>query len=133
MNRLLNSLATLAVLLHMLCGCCWHHAHDQGADRHGRLPAAVVSCPHCEHGPTACAEGDRHSGHDRTACNELSCDFVRTESDAAMQAWSQGHLDARAPAEILPADGPALPTAAPAVAGPRRSLRLHLVIQKLLV
>ena len=162
MNRFLHGMATAAVLVHMVCGCCWHHAHAHGARDHLPSDAAqTLVAAACDHrggtGPIFVSAGHRPKvgrglspltlEHDhfprvgsdqpcdphRQPCKQGACDFVRTESDAAWPSSLASPLVAPARAEIAGAVGLAGCDSVSTGGGPRPSVLWYLVIQKLLV
>lgn len=84
-RTLVTYLAAAAVTLHMLLGCCWHHAHASGSDcrtaaicdtHDGEMQREVadhdhhVDCPHHDADADATehadhSEFDRHGDHSR--------------------------------------------------------------------
>lgn len=134
MQRAVHILAAVAVLIHVLGGCCWHHAHGAEAGRRAVRHEAPPCCgSHGEHdGP----QPDGTPADDR-ACGVKHCVFAVPGSSSAGLGCPivPEPLVARAPEPIL-AD--ALPTALlAAVDGPRHppdgSLRTHLLKQVLLL
>lgn len=105
MHRLVFRLAYGAVLLHLTCGCCWHHAHaavtPQGTDR----SVARTTCG-CEN------HGDSHHGRpsddqpQRGTCRGEQCVFVRAESsgDGADLPTDQGLAQRCVSPDMAPLD-----------------------------
>lgn len=94
MHRFLYRLALGTVLLHMTCGCCWHHAH--GSPVAGRPTTAQTCCragghghDHGDHGGHD-HDGHDHDGHDhgdrpcdrdcpQRGCGGEQCVFTRSD------------------------------------------------------
>ncbi len=82
MNSVSSILTLVAVLVHSVLGCCWHHEHacDFGHDH--ELAVAVHSHDsedhdhhrHHQDGDDEPAPEDDHSGHD--GCEDGSCNVV---------------------------------------------------------
>jgi len=80
MHRFVSGLIASLLMLHVIAGCCWHHAHDD-ASHHGLSVASDHSaepnshCSHAEHShsttPGTPAEGDHHEH----PCDEPECVF----------------------------------------------------------
>src|SRR5690554_6877346 len=76
-QRWLSGVATGLVSLHMILGCCWHHAHEHLA-LSDEAASTTLSAPCC-HG----AGHEDHSGHSRHSnqqdeqrgCHEPCCVF----------------------------------------------------------
>jgi hypothetical protein len=76
MSRFVRRVALLAVLAHMLLGCCLHHAHVEAAGGGEPMGAAGASHEHCG----TCAHGVPHEkGRTDHPCNEPACVFVRPD------------------------------------------------------
>ena len=58
LDRCTSYLMAVAVLLHSILGCCWHHAHSAGD------PAGQVDCRHGQHGAPNQLESDMECGLD---------------------------------------------------------------------
>jgi hypothetical protein len=65
MHRMVSSIVVISLALHMLLGCCWHHAHAEGAE------CAEVGHDHGESLP-----GDHD---DAEPCEGEGCVFVKCE------------------------------------------------------
>ena len=79
MNRALHIAIVLTVAVHMVLGCCWHHAHASGF---GDAPpmsfeSAGRACEH--HGHEHRRETCNHDGEEH-GCSEESCIFSRSNS-----------------------------------------------------
>jgi hypothetical protein len=71
MHHAISSLVTASLALHMLLGCCWHHAHAEAAE------CAEISADH---------DHDEHSpvDHDHSkSCDGEGCVFVKCEQTSA--------------------------------------------------
>jgi len=82
MNRAFHIGIVLAVLTHMVCGCCMHHAKAAGprADRASSVDVAC-SCEHHGHAHAGHA-GDsrsRHNGGNHPGCDGGHCTFTRPD------------------------------------------------------
>ena len=74
MHRVVRSLALVSVLVHMVCGCCSHHAHAQSPDccrQSAHAPDLCLGAEHDEHGPEPCSD------------ERAECVFVVPKSGAA--------------------------------------------------
>jgi hypothetical protein len=132
MHRIVHSLAACVVLLHILGGCCWHHAHAE----------STGCCEHSSHPAEAndLAEGDQDctgqgSHHSKDGCHEAGCVFVAPELRGvvivvrSVQGLSGPCPDVFAAASTISGRDPlGVP---PSGSGP--PLRLHLLNQVLLV
>ena len=81
MNRAFHTGIVLALVIHMLYGCCVHHAHAHGGPSETKALAIEASCA-CHHaiaGPgQACDDTSQHQ-----ACGGDRCVFTRPDSDDA--------------------------------------------------
>ena len=79
MRRLLQRLLLLCFLVHMVFGCCWHHAH--GSTHEAESAGARTGCP-CSHHPEPSSDrpDPKPSGH--RGCDIQRCVFTRTKSVA---------------------------------------------------
>jgi len=90
-----HSLMIAMMLLHSICGCCWHHDHEQCANSHAVVDGTFAgdsgsSC--CHHGHKhAAADGGgerKHDGeepasphdHDDALCEHGSCVYMAGKS-----------------------------------------------------
>jgi len=89
MYRVFQNVVLFAVSLHMVLGCCVHHAHSRPLAS-GDEPICESTCPHhhghdeesrdpCDH---------RSGGH---GCEHGRCVFTRAESDGAPQFLVRAH------------------------------------------
>ncbi len=96
MNRVFHIGIVLAVAVHMLCGCCLHHAHAHGGRSNTRVSAVETGC--CQHHDgsqheRANARGSSASGNvalalvppdgssDHQHCDGAHCVFTRPDSN----------------------------------------------------
>lgn len=132
MNRAFQIGIMVAVAVHIVSGCCWHHAH--AADFPTDLPSSVEApgCP-CEH------YGHRHQGQTcdhgskEHGCNEGSCIFTRPDSPESSDLLAG--LQGFALISCVPA-GPTLSgidIACPAAGRFAAAIPLHLLNQVLLI
>jgi hypothetical protein len=140
MSGLLSHIAGVVLLLHMLLGCCWHHAH---ACHHRLLPAPVspqgddcdqwaIGGPHHSNGHGS--PGDDHHGSDHcqgswcvfTAGERLTAVSLAVLQETAITVAPTGHMGTAVTAAV---PGPGFSN----LAGPCPPLRLHLVNQVLLL
>ena len=134
----ISNLTVVAVIMHALLGCCWHHAHDCA-----RACPGTLSAEH-EHasGQAVVCDGDHQPGHsDHGRSHSCKCDGVRcalvasppSKAPSVGAPWYRG----AGPAAILPAAGlsPQRGTLARVDdGGPRPpSVRPHLLHQVLLL
>jgi hypothetical protein len=90
-----HSLMIAVMLLHSICGCCWHHAHGECSDSHAVTDTAVAStssavCCHYDHQQASPQGGDdsNHDGeepaaphdHDDAPCEHGACVYVAGKS-----------------------------------------------------
>jgi hypothetical protein len=136
MHRLTHILACVTVVLHIMGGCCWHHAHAACPGDCCESPQAVAcrSCDDQGHGDHHACPGE-HPGKDDHGCDTAPCVFVVPETESPVKI---------APAQPLGVLPPDVDTARPAIhvaAHPAQApqsrlgagLRLHLVNQVLLL
>ncbi|MGM0491119.1 MAG: hypothetical protein ACQESR_30705, partial [Planctomycetota bacterium] len=90
MNRLVHIGIMAAIAVHMVCGCCWHHAHAS----HAPLDSALASARAVE--PTSPCDGHDHQHERRPSepassdsesheqgCGEEPCTFIRQGSSGS--------------------------------------------------
>lgn len=135
MRRVVGIMAFAGVLIHILGGCCLHHAHADSLP--SDPPQASHSCPcsgHHKHAPES--SEDEHSRPDSHECDRHGCIFVVRQPGTSVQrcmTWHQhlpvvvGCLD---PAQVSQADARWL--IAPAIL-PNPPVRLHLLNRILLL
>ena len=136
MHRFLHTLAMAAVLVHMVCGCCWHHAHaaehqEEEEEAHAHRGSACIGHDHavqrgsCTHHDESLPHGD--------GCEEDACDFVRTDRDTSLEFSLGAHLPAVPASEAIAAFLLNPDAACAALPDPSPPDRLHLVHQALLL
>jgi len=81
MNRAFHIGIVLAVAVHMLCGCCFHHAHAYGGPSDTKALTVETSCP-CHHGSTEPGQFCDHTSQHQQ-CHENRCVFTRPDSNDA--------------------------------------------------
>ena len=136
MHRLTHILACVTVVLHMVVGCCWHHAHAAriGHCRESLQAVAYPSCDDHGHGDHHACPGEPPHDHDH-GCDTAPCVFVVPETGGTVR------IGTIQPLGFLPPD---VDTARPTthLAGHRADapqfrlradLRLHLVNQVFLL
>ncbi len=81
MNRTFHIGIVLAMAVHLLCGCCWHHAHAFSPRIDSPL-SVEATCP-CEHHghPHEGQPGDH--GKEQGRCDEGPCTFMRPDSSGS--------------------------------------------------
>lgn len=139
MAEMVRSLTAAALAVHLVLGCCEHHALaclEEGHSQHHAAPATALDAAHDCHGE--CPDG-RSGGPHRGAheCHGAPCSFVRPSHEttaASLLMLGQPHF-------VLMAAGP--PASAAASFGSWRQflptgplplpVRLHLAHQVLLI
>jgi len=84
MSQVLRAALTFAVAAHMVCGCCWHHAHADGHGHRSDLPGAAAGASPCDDDDQR-PEGqwggeDRQRGGHDPRCGEHPCAVARPGS-----------------------------------------------------
>ncbi len=97
-HRFSTVITAIALLLHALLGCCWHHghAHAMGCDhQHGAALAESACHEHShEHDDAEDSQSQpQPDGGCPESCDEGSCVFVRAESNPAGQMALAGAVD----------------------------------------
>ena len=83
--RTLTFVTLVAVSLHVLLGCCWHHGH-QCETRVASID--VQSCPCHDHSQHQDSDDSSHH-HDDECCDGASCNFyVPKDTDSDLSAIS---------------------------------------------
>ena len=92
MNRAFHIGIVLVVGVHLLCGCCFHHAHAYGEASETKVLSVAASCP-SHHGTAEPVQScDRTSQHRQ--CGGEKCVFTRPDSDDALDlSVDQGCLN----------------------------------------
>ena len=78
MRVLVHKATLLAVTIHMMGGCCWHHAHAEAGEGHGTGHSEAHRCAgdtDSDHGHH-CGGGRPSKGHDDHGCEMGRCLFV---------------------------------------------------------
>jgi hypothetical protein len=136
MHRLTHILACVTVVLHVMGGCCWHHAHAAcpGDCRESPQAVACRSCDDHGHGDHHACTGEHRHEHDH-GCDAAPCVFVVPETGGPLQIAPVQPL-AALPA-VVHVTCPPTHVAAHPVNSPHfhlsAGLRLHLVNQVLLL
>jgi len=81
MNRAFHIVIGLAVAVHMVLGCCSHHAHGSHP---ANIPSVESSCDCGSHGHNEGGEPYDHQSGDQ-GCDGNQCVFTRPESGSASQ------------------------------------------------
>ncbi|NUQ61924.1 MAG: hypothetical protein HUU20_05525 [Pirellulales bacterium] len=142
MYRLLHSIAMVAVLAHMVFGCCLHHAHGscgtsfgdasfaaQSAGPHGLRSPAVVEHTGCHCHAADCLSHENAPEH--KGCDERDCVFIKPDDSSSGDLFAPS-IDGLFPAPLAAHAGQSLRVPCQPVAIPS-PLRLHLMNQVLLV
>lgn len=77
MNRALNIGVMLALFVHMVLGCCRHHAH--GSENEANVPVVSGSCA-CEHAGHEDHDQPRDNEGQPRKCNGGQCSFTLPQS-----------------------------------------------------
>ena len=88
MKRVFHIGIVMAVAVHMVFGCCFHHAHASGP-RIDPLISVNAACPHEQHGHQHEKQPCNHGG-DHQQCDEGTCTFFRTDSSGSDGSSSRG-------------------------------------------
>lgn len=94
MHRAVAILALTSVLLHIMGGCCSHHAHAESPAccRESAQVASRYPCgAHHEHPPEPCRD-EHHQGH-RSRCEGGHCVFVVPESGTTVDLPAAGRFE----------------------------------------
>lgn len=132
MNRAFHMGIVLAVAVHMVSGCCLHHAHAAGFPTDLSSSVEAVGCPCEDHGHQHQGQSGDH-GSQEHGCNEGPCIFTRPDSSESSDLLAG--LQGLALISCLPA-GAALSridTACPAPSRFAAAVPLHLLNQVLLI
>ena len=132
MSRLVRTFTLSAVLLHMVFGCCLHHAHLDGSEARGQVAVVETSC-HCHHHGHEPSDQPRDDRSRHEGCDGAECVFTRPElADSSELLIGQ---DCLAPARVPPSGaklrGIDLLDSALSHVGP--PIALHLLNQALLL
>lgn len=92
-NRILTAVTLVALCLHVLLGCCWHHSH-RSEPKIGAVASAVdqCTCPSHSNSDDASQKGrqghdEDHSSCDRAACTFYSPNNLGLELSVAVSFW----------------------------------------------
>jgi len=91
MNKWVHNLTMLAVLYHLLVGCCWHHAHGEPRAA-ARQTGCALDCPDSFHhgAPHAADEPLADGSHEHQgACENPRCTFVLPDPESV---YGSGHI-----------------------------------------
>ena len=99
MSRSVRTITLSAVLLHMVFGCCLHHAHLDGSEAGTQVSLVETPCRCHHHGHEPSGQpSDRQSRHQ--GCDGAECVFTRPElADSSELLIGQ---DCLAPTGVLP-------------------------------
>jgi len=141
MHGLLHKLALGLVLLHILGGCCYHHAHAATPDccREGHHDEADHHAPahqepaHHGRGEPCCPTDGR--APEREGCDESQCVFVVPETGRAARLLGPLCAEAAlsAPPAVIPDGSPIAARSRPPSTFGEPPGRLHLIFQVLLM
>lgn len=136
MHRLTHVVACGAVLLHIVGGCCWHHARAACPGDCDDAPQAVAcqSCHDYDHGDHQACPAEHPQQH-HNGCDKAPCVFVVPETGGSFKLAPAEPLGSLPP-EVDTTGAAAHVAAHPADAPPSRlraDLRLHLVNQVFLL
>jgi hypothetical protein len=136
LKALLSNIMALLLTVHMVFGCCWHHAHACTAGCERQCPQGHESIDT----PATCqtCEGNQQSGgqeHRPADCKEVSCIFIGSlsvkvaDSDRSVThvVFTPMHQDCPSPA-TTPIGGYSR-----AVGCPQLPIRLNLILLVLLI
>lgn len=74
MHRFVTGIVAVLLTLHVIGGCCWHHAHGDDSLRFGHSkPVLVTGCSHTGHGHSHGTPGK--GDHHKHPCDEPECVF----------------------------------------------------------
>lgn len=138
--RLVSKLTVIALVAHLLAGCCWHHAHacGHGPACPGPVGVAATDYPgdHCGHAGCCAAEPGGPDRHGRDDCQGGRCVFANDRSAripaASAVQFRQSPPNALTVRDGLPAES-SLRATALAEPGSRPPLPTHLVLLVLLL
>lgn len=92
MNRAFHTGMTLAVVAHMVFGCCLHHAHASGEPSDTKALAVEASSP-CRHGSAGPDQSRDHTSPHQQ-CGGDRCVFTRPDpNDAPDLSIGHGYLN----------------------------------------
>jgi len=86
-------LTSAVLIVHLMVGCCMHHAHAcDDDDQSPSAPATVALDGQCP------ASQTDHSHHGQHVCQGVKCSFVRTTDDTVAKSLDRVY---KAPAAML--------------------------------
>ena len=88
--RVVRSFAICAVLVHMVFGCCWHHAHAYETHLGEKASLVETPCGCDRHGHESSGQPYKHGSH-HGGCDGAQCVFTRAESGQTAQGSIQAH------------------------------------------
>ena len=89
--KLFHSLSAAILVVHLMVGCCAHHAHDCPQTCDARHPAETGDdsgspCDRHSHDEQGQSENHHHAPQE---CHGVKCLFVRTTNDTTAKAFAQ--------------------------------------------
>ena len=88
MRKFVSSVTAVSLAVHMLAGCCAHHAHGNSELQDGDHPA--------RHGPHHADHqhpgGEGHGDHQHKQCDELNCAAVLITPTRSVETWASSPL-----------------------------------------
>ena len=94
MSSLLNNLTAAILVVHLVVGCCAHHAHDcpQTCDaRHSQGMGHDAGAPCDAHSSDEPGQTTDHH-HGTNECQGAKCSYLRTANDTIAKAFLQPRL-----------------------------------------
>jgi len=80
MSRLFRILTAVVFAVHLMVGCCWHHAHACDSQDHSPpAQGAVTTDGQCHESPDSGAGAD-HPNHGPQDCQGSHCSFVSSNN-----------------------------------------------------
>ena len=92
MRVLVHKATLLAVTIHMMGGCCWHHAHAEADEGHGTGHSEAHRCAGdtgSDHGHH-CGGGRPSKGHHDHGCEMGRCLFLGPNNDRVIKQTRPG-------------------------------------------
>ncbi len=104
MQRIARAMLGLALAMHAVLGCCWHHAHAANSRAGDAASHSECGCQHHQHGPTQTEPGSQHGGDRQTpeCCVHDSCVYLRAER--APELDLAGCFDLLPPCQVFAVD-----------------------------
>jgi hypothetical protein len=94
MSRLFRILTAVVFAVHLMMGCCWHHAH--ACESQGDMQPTHEQCPDSHNGETG------HSQHGSQDCQGIQCSFVASISPTSISFAQPSHVFAIVPLTSQP-------------------------------